>query len=407
MTPRPTPIGDLDWQRVPSPCFVVDLRLVGGNARALAQVREATGCRVLLALKAFSMWSAFGAIAPHLDGCAASGPFEARLAREKFVPAAAPGARPEVHAYAPAFSARDLAETLPAADHIVFNSPSEVARHLPAVQACAGATGRRIEVGLRINPGYSEVAVPAYDPCAPASRLGTPRAALGSHLPDGVRGLHFHALCEQGADVFARVLARVEADFGHWFGDIHWLNCGGGHWITKPGYDVALLVATLRALRARHPHLDVYVEPGEAVVVDSGVLVATVLDVVPGDLPRAILDVSATCHMPDVLEMPYQPCIHGASAVPAVPGAAAAMAGGWTCRLGGPTCLAGDVLGDWQFPRPLAAGDRVVFADMAQYTMVKSTMFNGVRHPSLATWDGVRLDVVRRFDYADFRDRLS
>lgn len=202
--------------------------------------------------------------------------------------------------------------------------------------------------------------------------------------------------------MFARVLGRFEADFGHLLAAVRWLNCGGGHWITKPDYDFDLLVRTLRALKQRHPHLDVYLEPGEAVAVDSGVLVSSVLDVVSDDelddVPRAILDVSATCHMPDVLEMPYRPTIHDARAP-----------GEWahTYRLGGPTCLAGDVLGEWSFAEPLHAGQRLVFADMAQYTMVKTTMFNGVRHPSLATWDGTRLNVVRRFGYADFRDRLS
>lgn len=402
---RPTAITDLDWRQVPGPCFVVDLRLLEANARRLAEVRLATGCKVLLALKAFSMWSTFGVIAPHLDGCCASGPHEATLARETFLPAGAGSGRKEVHTHAPAFSPVDLAEALPVSDHVVFNSLSEVARHLPAVRAFAAVSGQEIAVGLRINPGYAEVAVDAYNPCARGSRLGTSLSQLGARpdggLPDGVSGLHFHALCEQGADVFARVLAHVEARFGHLLASARWLNCGGGHWITKPDYDFALLVRTLLGLKQRYPHLDVYLEPGEAVAVDAGVLVASVLDVVHdggGNVPRAILDVSATCHMPDVLEMPYRPTIHDARA----PGEHA-----HTYRLGGPTCLAGDVLGEWSFAEPLRAGQRLVFADMAQYTMVKTTMFNGVRHPSLATWDGSHLNVVRRFGYADFRDRLS
>lgn len=392
-----TPISDLDWQQVPAPCFVVDTRLLERNARVLGEVGRASGARVLLALKGFAMWPAFGVMAPHLWGASASGPIEARLAREEFAPLCEGGSG-EVHTYAPAFSDEDLEESLSLSDHVVFNSPSQVRRHLPAVQRAAARTGRRVEVGLRVNPEYAEVEVELYNPCAPGSRLGTVRRVLGDRLPEGVDGLHFHALCEQGADVFVRVLAAFEERFGDLLPAVRWLNCGGGHWITKPDYDVELLVRTLRDLRERHPHLTVYLEPGEAAAVDTGVLVATVLDVHESDIPLALLDVSATCHMPDVLEMPYRPTIHGA---------AEAGVHAHTYRLGGPTCLAGDVIGEWSFPAPLRPGDRVVFADMAHYTMVKTTMFNGVRHPSLALWDGRELQVVRRFGYPDFRARLG
>lgn len=385
--PRETAITDLDWRQVPSPCFVVDRRLLERNARILGRVRQEAGCKVLLALKGFALWKAFDVFRPHLDGCCASGPIEARLAREEF--------GKEVHTYAPAFSDEDLAETLTLTDHLVLNSRSQLERHRAAVRAC----GRHVEVGLRVNPEYAEVEVELYNPCARGSRLGSTRAALGQDLPEGVDGLHFHALCEQGADVFARVLAQVEARFGDWFPRIRWLNCGGGHWITKPDYDVDLLVATLRGLKARHPHLAIYLEPGEASAVDTGVLVSSVLDIHEnGGVRLALLDVSATCHMPDTLEMPYRPTIHGAGDAGATP---------HTYRLGGPTCLAGDVLGEWSFAAPLVPGDRVVFADMSHYTMVKTTMFNGVRHPSIALWDGRRLEVVRRFGYRDFRDRLA
>ena len=397
-TPRETAIHDLDWETVPSPAFVVDTRLLERNARRLAEVREATGCKVLLALKGFAMWSAFPTIAPWLDGCSASGPIEAQLARETFLPYLREGAHGEVHTYAPAFSAQDLEESLRHSDHVVFNSPGQIERHLGRVRDWSQQAARAIELGLRVNPGYAEVDVDLYNPCAPGSRLGTSREVAGDRLPEGVGGLHFHALCEQGADVFARVLAAVESGFGDWFPHIAWLNCGGGHWITKPDYDMALLVKTLRDLQRRYPHLTLYLEPGEAAAVDTGVLVATVLDIHHNALPLALLDVSATCHMPDVLEMPYRPTIHGAGA----PGEKA-----HTYRLGGPTCLAGDVLGDWSFDQPLKPGDRLVFADMAHYTMVKTTLFNGVKHPSLALWDGNELRVVRRFGYEDFRDRLS
>lgn len=385
--PAVTEITDLDWSSVPSPCFVVDTRLLARNAAILGRVRREAGCKVLLALKGFALWKAFDVFTPHLDGCCASGPVEARLAREEF--------GKEVHTYAPAFSDEDVRETLELTDHIVFNSPAQLARHLPAVRAC----GRHVEIGLRCNPEYAEVEVDLYNPCARGSRLGSTREVIGKDLPAGVDGLHFHALCEQGADVFARVLAAFEDKFGDWLPKVRWLNCGGGHWITKPDYDVDLLVATVRDLKARHPHLTIYLEPGEAAAVDTGVLVASVLDIhANAGVPLALLDVSATCHMPDVLEMPYRPTIHDAGDAGATP---------HTYRLGGPTCLAGDVLGDWSFPRPLKPGDRVVFADMSHYTMVKTTMFNGVKHPAIALWDGGCLDIVRRFGYADYKARLA
>ncbi|MCX8039309.1 MAG: carboxynorspermidine decarboxylase [Planctomycetota bacterium] len=387
MHPIPeTPIHDLDWAALPSPCFVVDLRLLERNARLLDRVRRAAGCRILAALKGFAMWPVFPVLRPWLDGCAASGPYEARLAREEF--------GKEVHTYAPAFSDRDLAESLAVSDHLIFNSPSQLARHLPAVRAYP----ERREVGIRINPEYAEIEVALYNPCVPGSRLGTIRAEFGDELPPGVDGLHFHVMCEQGADVFARVLAAVERRFGDWLPRVRWLNCGGGHHITRADYDVEALIASIRALRARYPQLTVYLEPGEAIALGTGVLVASVLDVLRNGMAIAVLDVSATAHMPDVLEMPYRPTIHGAAAPGVLP---------YTYRLGGPTCLAGDVIGDWSFAEPLRVGQRLVFADMAHYTMVKTTMFNGVKHPALATWDGRELRILRQFSYDDYKRRLG
>jgi carboxynorspermidine decarboxylase len=394
--PLVTPITDLDWNRVPSPCFVVDRRLLERNAKILDRVRREAGCKILLALKGFSMWSTFDVFRPYLDGCCASGPIEAELARDKFV---GDDRTKEVHTYSPAFGEVDVQETLHFTDHLVFNSRAQLERHLPAVQAYEKTSGRHIDVGIRCNPEYAEVEVDLYNPCARGSRLGSTRAALGKDLPAGVSGLHFHALCEQGADVFARVLKHFEEKFGDWLPQVRWLNCGGGHWITKPDYDTELLVRTIRDFKARHPHLTVYLEPGEASAVDTGVLVASVLDLHENNgVKLALLDVSATCHMPDTLEMPYRPTIHDATDAGVLP---------HTYRLGGPTCLAGDVIGEWSFAKPLAVGDRVVFADMSHYTMVKTTMFNGVKHPALATWDGKEFKIVRRFSYADFRDRLS
>jgi carboxynorspermidine decarboxylase len=381
-----TAITDLDWSTVPSPCYVVDTRLLERNVQVLARVRREAGVHVLAALKAFSLWKAFPILAPYLDGACASGPWEAQLAREEF--------GKEVHTYAPAFSAQDMAETLRFTDHLVFNSPAQLAQHLPAVRAC----GRPITCGIRINPEYAEVEVDLYNPCAVGSRLGSRREVLGKTLPEGVDGLHFHVMCQQGCDVLARVLERVEARFGDLFPHLKWINFGGGHHITVPGYDVDGLIALLRAFRARHPHLEVYLEPGEAIGINTGVLVTTVLDVIDNGVRIGVMDCSATAHMPDVLEMPYRPTIHGAGDAGTTP---------HTYRLGGPTCLAGDVLGDWSFPGPLVPGQRLVIADMAHYTMVKTTFFNGVRHPSIALWDGKRLDVVRTFGYEDYRDRLA
>ena len=383
-----TAITDLDWDSVATPCFVVDTRLLERNAKLIASVRDRVPkAKVLLALKGFAMWSTFDVLRPHLDGCCASGPLEARLAREEF--------GKEVHTYAPAFTAAEMAETLSLSDHIVFNSPGQLRKHLAAVRGC----GRKVEIALRVNPGYSEVETDLYNPCAPFSRLGSRRSADVDSIIDELDGLHFHVMCQQGAETLARVIGHLEKNFGDVLRKVRWLNCGGGHHITKPGYNMDLLVETLNGLLARYPNLEhVYLEPGEAVGLNTGVLVASVMDVIENGMPLAILDTSATAHMPDVLEMPYRPTIHGAG-----------IAGDfdYTYRLGGMTCLAGDVIGDWSFPQPLKPGDRVVFADMAHYTMVKTTMFNGVRHPDIATWNGKALRVVRHFGYDDFRNRLS
>jgi carboxynorspermidine decarboxylase len=385
----PTPITDLDWRRVPTPCTVIDLRLLRRNAGLLGRVRHEGGCRVLLALKAYATVGTFAELRPHLDGCCASGPYEARLAREHF------GGHLEV--FSPAFDDDALAMTLRHCDQVVFNSLAQLRRFRPAVAAAP----RPVAIGLRVNPGHSEITVPRYNPCAPGSHLGIRDEDLDRGDLAGVSGLHFHALCEQDAAVLARVLAAFEARFGDLLPGLRWVNLGGGHHLTRADYDVAELIALLRDFRARHPHLTVYLEPGEAVGWQTGVLVASVLDVVPagpGAPPVAILDTSATCHLPDVLEMPYRPVVHGAGEPGTTP---------HTHRLAGNTCLAGDVIGDYAFATPLAPGDRVVFADMAHYTTVKTTSFNGLPLPHLATWDGTRFTIIRHADYRDYRDRLG
>jgi carboxynorspermidine decarboxylase len=326
---------------------------------------------------------------PYCDGCCASGPIEARLANEEMGKA--------VHSYAPAYSEADLDECLAVSDHLVFNSPGQIRRHIERIHAHP----RHVEIGLRVNPEYAEVEIDLYNPSAPYSRLGSTRAAIDADpsVMDLIDGLHVHVMCEQGADTLGRVIEALESGFGDLLERVRWLNLGGGHWITKPDYDRDALVALLNALRTRHPNLEeVILEPGEAWAVDTGVLVASVQDLVENGMALAVLDTSATAHMPDVLEMPYRPTIHGAGAPGQHP---------YTYRLGGLTCLAGDVIGDWSFPRPLVVGDRLVFADMSHYTMVKTTMFNGVKHPSIATWDGRDLRILRTFGYEDYRDRLA
>jgi carboxynorspermidine decarboxylase len=380
----------LDTRRLPSPCFVVDEIAVEENLRLLQRVGQDSGAKILLALKAFSMWSLGPLVAKYLSGTCASGVHEAKLGRECF--------GGEVHTYSAAYSEPDLREVLKISDHVVFNSPAQWRRFRLLSESFA-KENKKLKFGLRVNPQHSEGAVALYDPCAPYSRLGTPRAAIRPDDLDGLTGLHFHTLCEQDLPPLQRTLAVFEEKFGDLLKDMQWVNFGGGHHITRPGYQVDELVRVLRSFAQRHG-VQVYVEPGEAIAYHSGALVAEVLDVMENGMPIAILDTSATCHMPDVLEMPYRPSITDADEPGALP---------HTYRLGGQSCLAGDVIGDYSFARPLVAGQRLVFEDMAYYSMVKTTTFNGVRLPSIAIWNSASgaLRVVREFGYADFKGRLS
>ena len=377
----------LDLQRVQTPAFVIDLEKLEDNLRTLAHVQDAGGCRVLLALKGYAAWSTFALVGKYLAGASASGPDEARLAREEL--------GKEVHTYCPAFDEKSLLETIRYSDHVVFNSPSQVQRFRHVIEAHRDEAS----FGIRINPQHSEVEVALYDPCAPGSRLGTTWGELQHADLSGIEGLHFHTLCELGVDALDRTLAVVEERFAPWLARARWVNLGGGHHITQPDYDVGRLVDLIRDFKKRHG-VEVFLEPGEAVGLHAGVLVTSVLDVVKNDGPTAMLDTSATAHMPDVLEMPYRPRLRGA-------GAPAEHA--HTYQLGGLSCLAGDLVGKYSFESPLAIGDRLVFEDMAHYTMVKTTTFNGVRLPSIALFDP-RTDeyrVARVFGYEDYRDRLS
>ncbi|HEY5958247.1 MAG TPA: carboxynorspermidine decarboxylase [Polyangiaceae bacterium] len=379
-----------DLGRIESPAYVIDLGLLRRNLSVLERVQADAGCKILLALKGFAAFSTFPIIRSVLSGAAASSVSEARLAQQYF--------GKELHAYAPAYSALDIEELVPLIDHIVFNSLSQLERLGPIVRAAAQAQSRNIEIGLRVNPEHRETAVALYDPCAEGSRLGVPERALAGELP-AIDGLHFHTLCEKNSDSLERTLAHVEARFSRSIERVKWVNFGGGHLVTRADYDVERLIRVIQQFKARWDKV-VYLEPSEAIGWETGWLIATVLDVIDYGQPIAILDVSATAHMPDVLEMPYRPNIVGA----AMPGEKA-----FTYRLGGLTCLAGDVVGDYSFDEPLRVGSKIAFCDMAHYTIVKNTTFNGVRLPSIVTYDPNidELRIVRRFGYEDYRSRQS
>jgi carboxynorspermidine decarboxylase len=385
-----TDFSKLDLSRLPTPCFVVDEVAVERNLRILRQVADASGAKVLAALKAFSMWHLAPLVSRYLHGSCASGLHEARLGSDYY--------GGEVHVFSAAYSEASLREILLLADHVVFNSCSQWLRFQPLLRA-AKSHRPQLRFGLRINPEHSEGTVPIYDPCAPGSRLGIPLSQLDESVLEGISGLHFHTLCEQDFPPLQRTLAAVEEKFGHLLARMEWVNFGGGHHISRPGYQLDELVASIRAFSEKYA-VQVYLEPGEAVAIGSGVLVAEVLDLAWNTLDQAILDTSATCHMPDTLEMPYRPDIIGAGIAGEFP---------HTYRLGGLTCLAGDVIGDYSFAEPLRVGQRLVFGDMAHYTMVKTSTFNGTQLPAIAVWNSStdELTLVREFGYADFRDRLS
>lgn len=376
----------IDITDVETPCFITDLGALETNLQLIDSVQQRAGCTILLALKGFAQWSTFSLVRRYLAGATSSSVAEARLAREEL--------GGEVHAYAPAYSEGEMRELVTIADHIVLNSPAQWKRHRAAI-ARAGRSA-----GLRVNHEHQEAEVALYDPAGACSRLGTIRANIAAGDLDGLDGLHFHSLCQNNSDALERAVAAFEAKFGDLIDGMKWINFGGGHHITRPDYDVDRLVRVITEFRARHPNVSVYLEPGEAVALGTGVLVASVMDTFHNGMDIAILDTSATAHMPDVLEMPYRPVIVGG---------ADAGAKAHTYRLGGMTCLAGDVIGDYSFDRPLAIGDKLVFLDMAHYTMVKTSTFNGVRLPAIATHDpkAKRIHVHRRFGYTDYRDRLG
>lgn len=371
-------------QSAPSPCFIVDEGAIIRNLETLRKVRVESGAHILQALKAFAMYPLFPIMREYLDGVCASGYNEARLGREEF--------DKEVHTYSPAYTDQEFEEITALSDHVIFNSLAQWRHFRDKVPA-------NVSVGLRVNPECSQGDVELYDPCARYSRLGIKADELENQSIQGIDGLHVHALCEQDFSALSRMAEAFEERFGKILPDMKWINFGGGHHITKPDYDVAALIDFLKDFQQRYS-VQAILEPGEAAVLGSGILVATVLDTVHNEMDIAILDISCTCHMPDVLEMPYRPEVKRAGLIGEHPHA---------YRLAGVSCLAGDIIGDYSFPAPLKTGDRLVFLDMSHYTMVKTTMFNGVKHPSIASWNPERdnLKIHRTFSYTDFKQRLG
>lgn len=375
---------NFDISSIKTPCYVVDEKLLMKNLECLKSVAKRAGCKVLLAQKAFSMYSLYPLISEYINGTTASGLFEAKLGYEEM--------GGETHIFSPAYLDDEFDEILEICDYIIFNSFSQWEKY----RSRANKSGKKI--GIRINPNYSTQKSGIYDPCSYGSRLGVTVENFNKNMLDGISGLHFHTLCEQNSDDLVLTLNEVEKQFGEYIHQMEWINFGGGHHITKDDYDTQKLIETIQNFRQKYD-VEVYLEPGEAVALDAGYLVSTVLDIVKNDINIAILDTSAACHMPDVIEMPYRPNIIDSEA-PKIKK--------YDYRLGGVTCLAGDIIGDYSFDKELKAGDRLVFCDMAIYSMVKNNTFNGVNLPSIAVAraDG-KLEIIKEFGYQDFKSRLS
>jgi len=376
----------IDYSKIPSPCFVLDEAAFRKNLMLIKSVKDRAGVEIILAFKAFAQWRLFPIVRDYIPYSTASSLAEARLAKEEMGSLA--------HTYGPAYTDKEFPEIMAYSSHITFNSLSQFHRFYPQSQF------NNISCGLRINPEFSDVETDLYNPCSSGSRLGVVLDLLEDKLPDGVEGLHFHTLCESNSYDLERTLNVVDEKFGKFFSQIKWLNMGGGHLMTKDDYDVEHLITVLLAFKAKYPHLQLILEPGSAFAWRTGALVSSVVDIVENQgIKTAMLDVSFSCHMPDCLEMPYKPAIVGATDY---------VAGKPTYRMGGNSCLSGDFYGDWSFEQELKIGDRIVFEDMMHYTLVKTTMFNGVTHPSLGKWTlKNEFKLIRKFGYEDYKNRMS
>lgn len=377
----------IDYSKIPSPSYVLDEARLRNNLELIKRVKESAGVEIILAFKAFALWKVFPIIREYISFSTASSYSEARLAVEEFGNPA--------HTYSPAYSEEEFSEIIKCSSHITFNSLSQFECFYPQVKKFEE---RKISCGLRINPEFSDVETDLYNPCAPGSRLGVVAELLGDKLPEGIEGLHFHTLCESTSFDLERTLVKVEERFGRYFSQIKWINFGGGHLMTREDYDVEHLISLLKQFRSRYPWLEVIMEPGSAFAWRTGELVSTVVDIVENKgIRTAILNVSFACHMPDCLEMPYKPDIIGT-----------VENGKYSYRMGGNSCLSGDFYGDWTFDKPLQVGDKIIFKDMIHYTTVKTTMFNGVSHPSLVLWtQNDEMKLLRKFGYEDYRDRMA
>jgi len=374
----------IDYSSVPSPCYVLEESRLLRNLEILSKVQKKGNAKVICALKGFSFWKTFPLVSKYLSGATASSLNEVLLAHQKM--------GKEVHVCAPAYMANEIKLILSHASHITFNSFSQWNLYKKETLK------KKVSAGIRINPEYSSVDVDLYNPASRYSRLGVTIKEFKPELLDGIEGLHFHALCEQNANALEAVLEKVCDNFGHWIPKMKWVNFGGGHHITRADYDIEKLISILHKFHKKYPGVEVILEPGEAIGWQTGELVSTVLDIVRNEINIAILDISISAHMPDCLEMPYRPMVLNSGMIWIKP---------HTYRLAGNSCLAGDVAGDYSFDKPLKVGSKIIFLDMIHYTMVKTTFFNGVKHPSIGIWKNNKFNMVKRFSYEAFRDKLS
>lgn len=385
----------MTYDQLPTPCYVVEEKLLRRNLTLIRQVAQRADVEIILAFKAFALWKTFPIFREYIRHTTASSLYEARLAKEEFGSLA--------HTYSPAYTEAEFPEIMDCSSHITFNSLGQFERFYPSVKEA----GRNISCGIRINPEYSEVEVELYNPCAPGTRFGITADLLPDELPAGIDGFHCHCHCESDSYQLERTLHHLKEKFGKWLGKIQWLNLGGGHLMTRQDYDTGHLVKVLNDLHACYPQLKIILEPGSAFAWQTGPLIAEVIDIVENrGIRTAILNVSFTCHMPDCLEMPYQPAVRGAKTL-AEEAVKTATKDECIYRLGGNSCLSGDYMGSWKFDHELKIGERIVFEDMIHYTTVKTNMFNGINHPSIALMkENGEVEMLRKFAYEDYRDRM-